>query len=230
MADTPGAATSNVATNLPDGGSTSMDFVDHFLDDTMSILRSLSRDDVDAVARELADVRARGGRLFFCGSGGGAGHASHATCDFRKLAHIEAYCVTDNVSELTARVNDDGWESSYSEWLRGSRIAEGDCLFVFSVGGGSVEPPISLNLVGAMDVARETGARVVGVAGRDGGLLRRVADACVLIPTFDPGLVTPQTEGLQALIWHLLVSHPLVAASQAKWESVVADAQDGART
>ena len=155
-----------------------------------------------------------------CGSGGGAGHASHATCDFRKLGGFEAYCVTDNVSEITARTNDDGWDSSYSNWLLASRISNLDCLFVFSVGGGSIEPPVSVNLVNAMKTAKDLGASVVGVVGRTGGALRQMADASVLIPTFDNSLVTPQAEGVQAVMWHLLVSHPLICAATAKWEGL----------
>lgn len=192
-----------------------------FLDDTRSALDLVDVDDIEAVAAELRATRDRDGRVFFLGSGGGAGHASHATCDFRKLAHIEAYCVTDNVSELTARVNDEGWDTSYAEWLRQSRLRSGDCLFVFSVGGGDEERSISTNLVRAMHLAREVGASIVGVAGRDGGELRRLGTASIVIPTVNPSFVTPQTEGLQALMWHLIVSHPALAAHEAKWESVI---------
>jgi D-sedoheptulose 7-phosphate isomerase len=198
-------------------------FSEHFLTDTRSILDDLSTSDVEAVVGELRATRERGGRLFFCGSGGGAGHASHAACDFRKLARIESYSVTDNVSELTARINDDGWDTSYSSWLQQSHLRAGDCLFVFSVGGGNAEQGISVNLVRAMELAQSVGASVVGIAGRDGGALRRLATACVVVPTVDPGLVTPQTEGLQALLWHLIVSHPDLAAATAKWESVDAE-------
>jgi D-sedoheptulose 7-phosphate isomerase len=202
------------------GENMSDDFASRFLRDSISILERVNTRDVEAVAAVLADTRSNGGRLFLCGSGGGAGHASHAACDFRKLAGIEAYCVTDNVSELTARVNDEGWESSYAEWLRVSRVRAEDCLFVFSVGGGDREHGVSMNLVEAMVHARSVGAGVVGIAGRDGGELARVATACVVLPTVDPALVTPQTEGLQALVWHLLVSHPLLARNTAKWESL----------
>lgn len=197
-----------------------MTFPQHFLDDTVEILRTISVPDIDAVVAELASVRERGGRLFFCGSGGGAGHASHATCDFRKLAHFESYCVTDNVSELTARINDEGWDTSYREWLRRSRLADRDCLFVFSVGGGDLEHEVSINLVRAMEHALDVGASIVGVAGRDGGMLREIATASIVLPTVDPALVTPQTEGLQALMWHLIVSDPRLAAATAKWESI----------
>ena len=197
-----------------------MTFSEHFLADSATILHQIDPSEVEAVVSVLRATRDRDGRLFFCGSGGGAGHASHATCDFRKLAGFEAYAVTDNVSELTARVNDDGWDTAYSNWLRASRLRAGDCLFVFSVGGGSIEPPISVNLVNSVRLANEVGASVVGIVGRDGGAVRELADASVLLPTVDPKLVTPQTEGLQALLWHLIVSHPALAASIAKWEGV----------
>ena len=197
-----------------------MSFPKQFLDDTGEILRRLSVDDVDATIETLVRVRERGGRIFFCGSGGGAGHASHAACDFRKLAQIESYCVSDNVSELTARINDDGWDSSYANWLRQSHLGPDDVLFVFSVGGGDAARNVSPNLVRAMQLAREVGAAIVGVAGRDGGTLRELANACVVIPTVDASLVTPQTEGLQSLIWHLIVSDPRLAAATAKWESM----------
>lgn len=195
-------------------------FAQHFLDDTILVLAEVDRNDIEAVVSILRRTRDNGGRLFLAGSGGGAGHASHATCDFRKLCGFEAYCVTDNVSELTARTNDDGWDTSYSNWLRSSRIKSTDCLFVFSVGGGSIEPPVSVNLVNSIRLAKEVGASVVGVVGRDGGALRQLADASILIPTKDSKLVTPQAEGLQALMWHLIVSHPDLAASEAKWEGI----------
>jgi D-sedoheptulose 7-phosphate isomerase len=191
-----------------------------FLDESREIISRLDAPDIDAVVEELRATRDRDGRVFFCGSGGGAGHASHAACDFRKLAHIECYCVNDNTSELTARVNDDGWDRAYADWLRASRIGARDCLFVFSVGGGDEVRNISPNLVQAMVLAKEVGASVVGVAGRDGGMLRTTATASVLVPTVDAAHVTPQTEGLQALVWHLMVSHPRLAAATAKWESV----------
>jgi D-sedoheptulose 7-phosphate isomerase len=194
-------------------------FTDRFLSDTVAVLGQLDHSRVEAVVDVLAETRAKGGRLFLCGSGGGAGHASHAACDFRKLCDLESYAVTDNVSELTARINDDGWETSYANWLRASRLREGDCVFVFSVGGGDAERRISVNLVEALNLARERGARVTGVVGRDGGAVARTADACVVLPTVEPGLVTPQTEGLQAVLWHLIVSHPKLCSREAKWES-----------
>jgi len=195
-------------------------FSSAFLTESVEILRTISVDEVDATVALLAETKRRGGRLFFCGSGGGAGHASHATCDFRKLAGFEAYCVSDNVSELTARVNDDGWDSSYANWLAGSRINDKDCLVVFSVGGGDEERGVSANLVNAIHKAREVGASVTGVVGRDGGALRRLADACILVPTVVPGNVTAQTESMQALLWHLMVMHPALLAATPKWESM----------
>jgi D-sedoheptulose 7-phosphate isomerase len=195
-------------------------FTSAFIAESIEILRGLSVEEVDAAIGLLAQTRRRGGRVFFCGSGGGAGHASHATCDFRKLAGFEAYCVSDNVSELTARVNDDGWDSSYANWLAGSRINDKDCLVVFSVGGGDEERGVSANLVNAIHKAREVGASVTGVVGRDGGALRRLADACILVPTVIPSNVTAQTESMQALVWHLMVMHPDLLAATPKWESM----------
>src|SRR5262249_40638047 len=152
--------------------------------------------------------RERNGRLFILGVGGGAGHASHAVCDFRKICGIEAYAPTDNVSELTARINDDGWESSYVNWLRGSHLTAADAVFVLSVGGGDAERNVSTNLVRALEYSKEIGAKISGVVGRDGGFTARVADTCILIPVSNPATVTPHTESFQALVWHLLVSHP----------------------
>jgi D-sedoheptulose 7-phosphate isomerase len=198
---------------------TTNDFARQFLQETAQILGTIDAHAVERVARTLRDTRDQGGRLFLCGSGGGAGHASHAACDFRKLSGIEAYSVTDNVSELTARINDDGWDLAYADWLRASNLRRGDCLFVFSVGGGDEERGISVNLVRAIEFARERGASVVGVVGRADGALQRHADACVRIPTPTPEHVTPQTEGIQAVLWHLLVTHPLVSACEPKWEA-----------
>jgi D-sedoheptulose 7-phosphate isomerase len=168
----------------------------------------------------LVDLRARGGRLFLLGSGGGAGHASHAVCDFRKIAQIEAYTPSDNVSELTARVNDDGWETAYVNWLRGSRLNRDDMVFVFSVGGGDAERRISANIVRGLQLAEEVGATISGVVGRDGGYTARVADACVVIPVVNSDTITPHTESFQAMVWHFLVSHPRLRAAEMKWESV----------
>jgi D-sedoheptulose 7-phosphate isomerase len=198
----------------------STDFSRTFLIDLVDVIGRIDADDVEAVALVMRRTRDRGGRLFFCGSGGGAGHASHATCDFRKLGGFEAYCVSDNVSELTARINDEGWDTAYSAWLEASRINGNDCLFVFSVGGGSVEPAVSVNLVNAVKLAHQQGADVVGVVGRTGGYLREIASASVLIPAGSPSLTTPEVEGMQAIIWHLLVSHPALAVGTAKWEGL----------
>jgi D-sedoheptulose 7-phosphate isomerase len=192
-----------------------------FLDSSIALLGVIDDAPIEAMVEEIRQTRERGGRLFLCGSGGGAGHASHAACDFRKLVRVESYSVTDNVSELTARINDDGWESSYADWLRMSHLSARDCLFVFSVGGGSLDRGISINLVRAMELAQSVGAPIIGVAGRDGGELKARARACVLVPTDDERFVTAQTEGLQALVWHLVVSHPALAPETAKWESVV---------
>jgi D-sedoheptulose 7-phosphate isomerase len=190
-----------------------------FLREAGEILERLSVEDIDRVVALLRRTRERGGRVFFCGSGGGAGHASHAVCDFRKLAGIECYSITDNVSELTARINDEGWETAYSAWLERSRLSPVDTVFVFSVGGGDSSRNISVNLVNAMRYAREVGASVTGIVGRDGGAVARWADACVIVPVVDAAHVTPQTEGLQAILWHLMVSHPDLAMARGKWEA-----------
>jgi len=195
-------------------------YVERFLNESVQILSELDRGAIDRSAELLKVVKDRGGRLFFAGSGGGAGHASHATADFRKIAGIQSYSVTDNVSELTARINDEGWDTAYEMWLKGSHIDAKDALFVFSVGGGDSETGISTNLVRAIDHAKSVGAIVLGVAGRDGGHLKRHADSMILVPTVDPKNVTTQTEGFQALMWHLLVGHPALEGALPKWESV----------
>jgi len=197
-----------------------MSYTAEYIAEASQILSRLDVDAIDRMVHLLVALRERGGRLFFLGVGGGAGHASHAVNDFRKIAGIEAYTPTDNVSELTARVNDDGWESVFVNWLKGSRLSANDMIFVFSVGGGSLERNISANLVRALQYAKEVGASICGVVGRDGGYTARVADACVVIPTVNPETVTPHTESFQALIWHLLVSHPALKSSEMKWESV----------
>src|SRR5579863_476196 len=175
---------------------------------------------IDRVVDLMVQLRASGGRLFFLGVGGGAGHASHAVNDFRKIAHIEAYAPTDNVSELTARVNDDGWATSFANWLRGCRIRADDVVLVFSVGGGNAEKYISANIVEALKLAKSAGAKVIGVVGRDGGYTKEVADACVVVPTVNPRNVTPHTEAFQAVVWHGIVSHPKLLQNEMKWESV----------
>jgi D-sedoheptulose 7-phosphate isomerase len=195
-------------------------FADDYLAETVEIAQALDREDIERVATGLAEVRDAGGRLFLLGVGGSAGHAGHAVNDFRKLCALEAYAPTDNVSELTARINDDGWDSSFAEWLKGSRIAERDAVLIFSVGGGDRERGISANLVLAIELAQSAGARVFGVVGRDGGSTRKVADASVVISPLYPDRTTPHTEGLCAVVWHLLVSHPALARAPTKWESV----------
>lgn len=196
-----------------------MTFTKDFLQKTALVTERLDAGSIEKMVRVLAGVRESDGRVFFVGSGGGAGHASHATCDFRKLGGFEAICPTDNVSELTARINDEGWETSIAESIKASRINGRDALFVFSVGGGSEEKNISLNLVNAVKTAREAGAKILGVVGRDGGFTAANADACVIVPTVDAALVTPLTEAFQAVVWHLLVSHPALQKAGAKWET-----------
>lgn len=177
-----------------------------YLNETRKILESIDTGAIEQLAGELSKLRDRQGRLFVLGVGGSAAHASHAVNDFRKICGIEAYAPTDNVAELTARINDEGWESSYSEWLKGSRLREGDAVLVFSVGGGSREKKISANLVHALETARAANARILGIVSRDGGYTRQVADACVLIPVISEERVTPHAEGVCAVIWHLLVT------------------------
>lgn len=203
------------------------DFVDKFLAQTIRIVGAFDRYSISAVATGLAAIKARGGRLFIVGSGGGAGHASHAVNDFRKIVALEAYTPTDNVSELTARINDEGWDTSYSNWLKASRLNAKDGLLVFSVGGGDVGKSVSVNLVRCIQLAKEVGATVFGIVGRDGGYTKEVADACVVIPVVDKDLVTPHTEGMQAVVWHLLVSHPALKTIETKWESVAEMAAQG---
>jgi D-sedoheptulose 7-phosphate isomerase len=196
-----------------------MSYTRQHLDEAARIIKQIDTEAVERMARLLADVRERGGRLFFLGVGGGAGNCSHAVNDFRKLAGMEAYAPTDNVSDLTARTNDEGWASVFVEWLKGSRLAAKDAVFVFSVGGGSLEKNISPNLVTALRYAKEVGASVAAVVGRDGGYAAQVADACVLIPTINPATITPHTEAFQSVISHLLVSHPILQSAPTKWES-----------
>jgi D-sedoheptulose 7-phosphate isomerase len=192
-----------------------------FLREIAQIAKQLDVTNVERLAALLTSVRSRGGRLFLMGVGGGAGHASHAACDFRKIAGIEAYSVTDNVSELTAWVNDEGWETSYKNWLLASRLDRKDMVLVFSVGGGNPEAKVSVNLVCALNYAREVGCAIGGIVGRNGGYTAGLADVCVLIPTVNPSHVTPHTESFQAILWHLLVCHPALQRSEMKWESVV---------
>jgi D-sedoheptulose 7-phosphate isomerase len=190
------------------------------LREALEILERLDTDAIEGVASLLAGIKANDGRLFFLGVGGSAANCSHAVNDFRKLAGIESYAPTDNVAELTARTNDEGWASVFVEWLKVSRLGEKDGLFILSVGGGDLERNISPNLVGAIQLARQVGARVTGIVGRDGGYTAKAADVCVIVPTVSPETVTPHVEAFQAVIWHLLVSHPLLKANPTKWESV----------
>jgi len=200
------------------------EFVEKYLAQSIKLIGGLDHTQIEKMATGIAAVKARGGRLFIIGSGGGAGHASHAVNDFRKIVGLECYSPSDNVSELTARVNDDGWDSSYSNWLKVSRINEKDGILVFSVGGGDLERSVSVNLVRCIQLAKEVGGSVFGIVGRTGGYTKQVADACVIIPVVDGELVTPHTEGFQAVVWHLLVSHPALKAVQTKWESVAGTA------
>ena len=199
-----------------------MSYARQHLDETARIVAALDPDVIDRIAGLLADLRARGGRLFFLGVGGSAANCSHAVNDFRKIAGIEAYTPVDNVSELTARTNDEGWETVFVAWLKGSRLQARDMVFVFSVGGGSLDQNVSPNLVRALQFAKEIGATIAGVVGRDGGYTAQVADACVIVPTVNPDNITPHSEAFQAVVWHLLVSHPAVKAAQTKWESTAA--------
>lgn len=196
-----------------------MTFSQQYIGEAIEALRQLDGEAIEKMADLLVDLRNRQGRLFILGVGGGAGHASHAVGDFRKIAGIEAYAPTDNAPEMTARTNDEGWETVMAEWLKISRFNSNDMLFIFSVGGGDLERNISPNLVRALELAREVGAKVIGVVGRDGGYTAKTADACVVVPTVNPDHVTAHTESFQALVWHLLVSHPAVQVAGMKWES-----------
>lgn len=196
-----------------------MSYTEQYLAEAAEIIHKLDVSAIEKMAELLAVVRAEGGRVFFLGVGGSAGNCSHAVNDFRKIVGIESYAPTDNVSELTARTNDEGWASVFVEWLKVSKLQPKDALFIFSVGGGNLEKNISPNLVEAIKFAVAVGAKVMGVVGRDGGYTARAADACVIVPTVNPDTVTPHSEAFQAVIWHLLVSHPKLKASQTKWES-----------
>ncbi|MGA7744968.1 MAG: SIS domain-containing protein [Polyangia bacterium] len=197
-----------------------MTFTEQFLDEAAAVVRDLDRSAIEGLVEALASTRARGGRLFILGVGGSAANASHAVNDFRKLAGMEAYAPTDNVSELTARTNDEGWASVFAAWLRTSRLRAADMILVFSVGGGDLDKNVSPNLVVALEYARQVGATVGGIVGRDGGYTAKVADACVVVPTVNTAHVTPHTEAFQAVVWHLLVSHPKLKAAGTKWEGL----------
>jgi D-sedoheptulose 7-phosphate isomerase len=194
-------------------------FAHKYLEEAKSIIDQLDRSSIETMTRLLVKLREKGGRLFLMGVGGGAGHAGHAVNDFRKIAGIEAYSPSDNVSELTARTNDEGWDTTYAAWLQVSRLCEKDMLFVFSVGGGDLEQNISPNIVRAVQYAKQVGAAIIGVLGRDGGFTASMADACVIVPTVNAGMVTPHTESFQAMVWHLLVSDPRLQVMSNKWES-----------
>ncbi|HVO47867.1 MAG TPA: SIS domain-containing protein [Steroidobacteraceae bacterium] len=198
-----------------------MSFAACYLEEAAEVIRRLDAASIDRVAALLADIKACGGRIFFLGVGGSAANCSHAVNDFRKLAGIECYAPTDNVAELTARTNDEGWASVFADWLRTSRLSSRDALFVLSVGGGDIEHNISPNLVSALNLARAVGARVTGIVGREGGATARMAHACVIVPTVNTERITPHTEAFQAVIWHLLVSHPLLQEQKTRWESVL---------
>jgi D-sedoheptulose 7-phosphate isomerase len=196
-----------------------MSFTKQFLAEVQQVTAQLNEAAIEKAADELAAIRERGGRLFILGVGGSAGNAGHAVNDFRKICGFEAYAPTDNVSELTARTNDEGWATVFSEWLKGSRINAKDGLLIFSVGGGNLEKNVSPNLVSAIQVAKSVGASVVGIVGRDGGYTAQRATACVIVPTVNPTHVTPHSEAFQGIVWHLLVSHPKLKVAQTKWES-----------
>lgn len=195
-------------------------FAQGYLEEVKAIAEQLDASSIDRMAAMLAEVREAGGRVFFLGVGGGAANASHAVNDFRKIAGMECYAPSDQVAELTARINDEGWDGCYAEWLRGSRMSERDAVFVFSVGGGNLEKRVSVNLVESLKLALRVGARVFGVVGRDGGYTAQAADACVMVPVISPESVTPHTEEFQGVVMHLLVSHPLLKRQSTKWEQV----------
>ena len=198
-----------------------MGYAEQHMRESIQIIEKMDLESIEKIADLLVHVKAEGGRIFFLGVGGSAGNCSHAVNDFRKIVGIECYAPTDNVSELTARANDEGWASIFVEWLKISKLLAKDAIFIFSVGGGSLERNISPNLVTALQYAKTVGAKVMGVVGRDGGYTAQVADACVIVPTVNSENVTPHSEAFQAVIWHLLVSHPKLKANQTKWESAV---------
>jgi D-sedoheptulose 7-phosphate isomerase len=201
-----------------------MGYAEQHMRESIQIIEKMDVAPIEKMVDLLAQVKAEGGRIFFLGVGGSAGNCSHAVNDFRKIVGIECYAPKDNVSELTARTNDEGWASIFVEWLKVSKLLSKDALFIFSVGGGNLEKNISPNLVTALQYAKKVGAKVMGVVGRDGGYTAQVADACVIVPTVNPENVTPHSEAFQAVVWHLLVSHPKLKANQTKWESAVGTA------
>ncbi|MDD5218813.1 MAG: SIS domain-containing protein [Candidatus Omnitrophica bacterium] len=197
-----------------------MSFSKQYLQEAKAILDKIPTEDIENLVRLVVKVRDEGGRIFFLGVGGSAANASHAVNDFRKICGIECYTPIDNVSELTARVNDDGWDTVFVNWLKGSSLSKQDMIFVFSVGGGNLEKNVSANIVKSLQYAKEVKARIGGIVGRDGGYTACVADACIVIPTVNPDMVTPHTEAFQGIIWHLVASHPLLHKNPTKWESV----------
>ncbi|TAK74926.1 MAG: SIS domain-containing protein [Gammaproteobacteria bacterium] len=197
-----------------------MEFIKQFLNEATQLIQQLNHHQIEKAVSHLAETRANEGRLFVLGVGGSAANASHAVNDFRKIVGIEAYAPTDNVSELTARTNDDGWPTIFSKWLQVSRLKAKDLLFILSVGGGNLEKNVSPNLVEALQYAKQVGSKIIGIVGRDGGYTAQVADSCIIIPTVNPTNTTPHTEAFQAVIWHLLVSHPKLKMAETKWESV----------
>lgn len=197
-----------------------MSYTSNYLKEVISITEKLNPSDIDRIVKILVKLREDQGRLFFIGVGGSAANASHAVNDFRKIAGIECYTPTDNVSELTARINDDGWNSVFTKWLKGSQLQKKDALFIFSVGGGNLEKNISANIVEALQYAKKIGSKILGIVGRDGGHTAKVADACIVVPTINPETVTTHTEAFQSVLWHLIVSHPEIKMCEMKWESV----------
>tara|TARA_B100001175_G_C19510000_1_gene643156 strand:- start:599 stop:1195 length:597 start_codon:yes stop_codon:yes gene_type:complete len=197
-----------------------MTFSQKYLNECIEICNKIDAHEIEKMASLINSIRDNSGRIFFLGVGGGAGHAGHAVNDFRKICSIESYAPTDNVSELTARVNDDGWDTCYVNWLKGSKLCDKDLLFVFSVGGGNLEKNISVNILKSLQLGTEIGAKICGVVGRDGGYTAQVADACIVVPTVNEANITPHTEAFQAVVWHLLVAHPILLANEMKWESV----------
>ncbi len=197
-----------------------MSYIKRYLDEAVTIIKGIDQNQIERMIAILLETRAKGGRLFFLGVGGSAGNCSHAVNDFRKIGGFEAYTPTDNVSELTARTNDEGWETTFAAWLKGSRLRQGDCVWVFSVGGGSKEKNVSANLVYAMDYAKAQGAKILGVVGRDGGYTAKVADACVVVPPVSPDTITPHAESFQGVVWHLIVSDARIMQMSNKWESL----------
>lgn len=199
-----------------------MSYSEKHLQEVVEVAQKIDASKIEKIVEILSEIRKNQGRLFFLGVGGSAGNTSHAVNDFRKIVGIESYAPTDNVSELTARANDEGWNTIFSEWLKVSRLNSKDGLFIFSVGGGNAEKNISVNLVHALKYGKEVGCKIVGIVGRDGGYTAQTADACVIIPTVNPENITPHSEAFQAVVWHLIVSHPILKAKATKWESVAA--------